>query len=78
MVTTARWQRDFVNQHADYKNDAVVSEKIAYDLLVECNLVATGKKLAPTLLGDAIIKVRASESTIQPPTALAGMHSVIV
>ena len=32
--TNARWQRDFVRSHPEYKQDSVVSERIAYDLLM--------------------------------------------
>ena len=31
--TNARFMRDFVRKHPDYKQDSVVNEKIQYDLL---------------------------------------------
>lgn len=33
IMTGARWQREFVLRHPEYKHDSVVSESIAYDLL---------------------------------------------
>ena len=36
LKTTARWIRDVVTAHPEYKQDSVVSEGIAYDLLVRC------------------------------------------
>merc|ERR1711971_178302 len=34
--TTAKWMRNFVLEHPDYKKDSVVTETINYDLLKEC------------------------------------------
>ncbi|XP_052763772.1 glutamate--cysteine ligase catalytic subunit-like [Mya arenaria] len=36
LKTTARWMRDFVTSHPDYKQDSVVTETINYDLLMKC------------------------------------------
>lgn len=33
MKTTAKWIREFVRKHPEYKHDSVVTEKITYDLL---------------------------------------------
>ena len=33
--TNARYMRDFVKTHPDYKKDSIVTEKIQYDLLQE-------------------------------------------
>ncbi|XP_055345692.1 glutamate--cysteine ligase catalytic subunit-like [Paramacrobiotus metropolitanus] len=49
LQTTARWLRDFVEQHADYKQDGVVSEKINYDLMKACEAVARGDVFDPKL-----------------------------
>ena len=35
-MTTAAWLRHFVTTHPAYKNDSVVSDEIAYDLVVAC------------------------------------------
>ncbi|OLY83270.1 Glutamate-cysteine ligase catalytic subunit [Smittium mucronatum] len=37
LKTNARYFRDFVMNHPDYKNDSVVSEKIVFDLLSKCS-----------------------------------------
>ncbi|OLY79607.1 Glutamate-cysteine ligase catalytic subunit [Smittium mucronatum] len=37
LKTNARFFRDFVMNHPDYKNDSVVSEKIIFDLLSKCS-----------------------------------------
>lgn len=44
--TGARWIREFVRGHADYKQDSIVSEKICYDLVkaVEVMTREEGKK----------------------------------
>jgi len=34
LLTPARWIRNFVTSHPDYKKDSVVSQTINYDLLV--------------------------------------------
>ena len=33
LKTNARYMRDFVKEHPDYKKDSIVTEKIQYDLL---------------------------------------------
>jgi len=33
LKTNAQWTRDFVHSHPDYKEDSIISEKIAFDLL---------------------------------------------
>ena len=48
-MTTARWIRDFVTKHPDYKQDSVVTETINYDLVNECHEVTNGKS-CPDLL----------------------------
>lgn len=55
-MTTARWMREFVHKHPDYKQDSVVSELISYDLLNTCNKIANGEMKCPDLLGDYISK----------------------
>ena len=34
--TTAAWIRRFIQQHPDYKQDSVVSEKVSFDLIKSC------------------------------------------
>ena len=38
--TTARWIRDFVQNHPEYKHDSVVTDSINYDLLWKCAQVS--------------------------------------
>jgi glutamate--cysteine ligase catalytic subunit len=52
LLTPATWMRNFVRSHPSYKNDSVVSDDIAYDLMVACKDIGEGTRLEPTLLGD--------------------------
>lgn len=49
--TAARWTRNFVREHPEYRKDSVVGEGIAYDLLVACHEISMGKRECPELLG---------------------------
>lgn len=49
LMTMAQWIRKFVLTHADYNHDSVVNESINYDLLVECEKIASGEKACPEL-----------------------------
>lgn len=51
LLTTAAWMRKFVRTHGDYKGDSIVSQRIAYDLMVACNDIGLGERPAPELLG---------------------------
>lgn len=42
LKTTARWIRDFVTSHPDYKQDSVVPDSVNYDLLMKCAQVTDG------------------------------------
>jgi len=48
-MTTARWMRDFITKHPEYKHDSVVTETINYDFVNECHQVLNGKP-CPELL----------------------------
>mmetsp|Transcript_24146 Transcript_24146/g.29733 ORF Transcript_24146/g.29733 Transcript_24146/m.29733 type:complete len:998 (-) Transcript_24146:145-3138(-) len=52
LVTPATWMRKFVRSHPSYKGDSVVSEEIAYDLMVACTDIGLGKRHEPSLLGN--------------------------
>lgn len=56
LLTPATWMRNFVRGHPSYKGDSVVSEEIAYDLMVACKEIGEGKRHEPTLLGDLRFK----------------------
>ena len=49
LLTTARWIRNFVHNHPDYKKDSVVSDNINYDLVCRCDDITRGKVIDPTL-----------------------------
>jgi glutamate--cysteine ligase catalytic subunit len=51
LMTTARWMREFVTNHPDYKQDSVVSNAIEYDLLKKCDGLMRGCECCPELLG---------------------------
>eukprot|EP00943_MAST-04B_sp_MAST-4B-sp1_P001249 g1249.t1 len=51
LLTTASWMRQFVLKHPAYKHDSVVTDEIAYDLLVACDDIVKGKLQVPELYG---------------------------
>jgi len=51
LKTTARWVRDFVTAHPDYKQDSFVSDKVTYDLIAKIKEVAEGTISCPELAG---------------------------
>jgi glutamate--cysteine ligase catalytic subunit len=50
--TTAQWIRNFVKEHVSYNQDSVVSDRIAYDLLMTSNRVQKGELNIAHLVGD--------------------------
>ena len=42
LMTTAEWMRNFVTSHPDYKEDSVVTQRIAYDLMERCHHIGIG------------------------------------
>lgn len=50
--TTAKFMRDFIRSHPDYRWDSVVSEPINHDLIVFLDRVSKGEIRCPELLGD--------------------------
>ncbi|CAM9636627.1 unnamed protein product [Chrysoparadoxa australica] len=67
LPTAASWIRSFVSRHPDYKNDSVVGQSIAYDLLMECKAIGEGAKRCPELLGDIRIRPVVPESGYDVP-----------
>jgi len=55
LITPATWTRNFIRSHPSYKGDSVVSDDIAYDLMVACKDIGEGTRHVPELLGDAKI-----------------------
>ncbi|NP_001092146.1 glutamate-cysteine ligase, catalytic subunit L homeolog isoform X1 [Xenopus laevis] len=56
LMTCARWMREFVTSHPEYKKDSVITDKINYDLLVKCNQIANDQTACPELLGVTVNK----------------------
>jgi len=56
LKTPARWIRDFVRDHPDYKFDSNVPDSIISDLCQACHDIGLGTRLAPDLLGDVTIR----------------------
>lgn len=52
LITPATWQRNFVRNHPAYKGDSVVSQEIAYDLMVACKEIGEGTRHERELLGN--------------------------
>lgn len=61
-MTVARWMREFIANHPDYKQDSVITDKMNYSLILKCNQIANELCECPELLGPAFRKVRYSGS----------------
>uniref|UniRef100_A0A673ME87 Glutamate--cysteine ligase n=1 Tax=Sinocyclocheilus rhinocerous TaxID=307959 RepID=A0A673ME87_9TELE len=57
LMTMAKWMREFVSKHPQYKQDSVITDKINYDLLHKCDRIARGEEKCPELIGDPVISV---------------------
>uniref|UniRef100_A0A8C6YYH7 Glutamate--cysteine ligase n=1 Tax=Nothoprocta perdicaria TaxID=30464 RepID=A0A8C6YYH7_NOTPE len=51
LMTVARWMREFIAQHPDYKQDSVITDEMNYSLIWKCNQIAQGQAECPELLG---------------------------
>uniref|UniRef100_A0A5F8GGB7 Glutamate--cysteine ligase n=1 Tax=Monodelphis domestica TaxID=13616 RepID=A0A5F8GGB7_MONDO len=60
LMTAARWMREFVSKHPDYKQDSVITDEINYSLLWECNKIANELSECPELLGSGFKKAKYS------------------
>eukprot|EP01087_Luapelamoeba_hula_P007550 TRINITY_DN1846_c0_g2_i1.p1 TRINITY_DN1846_c0_g2~~TRINITY_DN1846_c0_g2_i1.p1 ORF type:complete len:711 (-),score=139.88 TRINITY_DN1846_c0_g2_i1:65-2197(-) len=52
LLTNASWIREFVTKHPAYKQDSVVSDEIAYDLMKTAVDIGEGRVVPAALLGD--------------------------
>uniref|UniRef100_A0A672HKP0 Glutamate--cysteine ligase n=1 Tax=Salarias fasciatus TaxID=181472 RepID=A0A672HKP0_SALFA len=59
LMTMAKWMREFVAKHPQYKQDSVVSDKINYDLFRKCDRIAKGEEQCPELIGNPVNKHQA-------------------
>ena len=56
LKSNAKYMRDFVLGHKDYKKDSRVSELIQYDLLKHVHKISDGDIRPNELYGDAIMR----------------------
>ncbi|KAM9738863.1 glutamate--cysteine ligase catalytic subunit isoform 2-T2 [Dama dama] len=68
LMTVAKWMREFISKHPDYKQDSVITDQMNYSLLLKCNQIANESCECPELLGPAFRKVRYSGSKTDSPT----------
>jgi len=54
LLTPATWTREYVTEHPEYKQDSVVTEKIARDLMMACHDIGLGKRHEDSMLGDVV------------------------
>lgn len=54
LMTMAKWMREFVAKHPQYKQDSVVTDKINYDLFLRCDRIAKGEEQCPELIGNPV------------------------
>ena len=54
-MTPATWIRNYVTSHPSYRGDSVVTEEIAYDLMMTCKGIGEGTIACPELLGSVRI-----------------------
>uniref|UniRef100_A0A671YMG5 Glutamate--cysteine ligase n=1 Tax=Sparus aurata TaxID=8175 RepID=A0A671YMG5_SPAAU len=47
LMTMAKWMREFVAKHPQYKQDSVITDKINYDLFRKCDKIAKGEEQCP-------------------------------
>ncbi|XP_059557386.1 glutamate--cysteine ligase catalytic subunit isoform X5 [Myotis daubentonii] len=62
LMTVAKWMREFIANHPDYKQDSVITDQINYSLILKCNQIANELCECPELLGPAFRRVRYSGS----------------
>uniref|UniRef100_A0A8C9GJ49 Glutamate--cysteine ligase n=1 Tax=Piliocolobus tephrosceles TaxID=591936 RepID=A0A8C9GJ49_9PRIM len=58
LMTVARWMREFIANHPDYKQDSVITDEMNYSLILKCNQIANELCECPELLGSAFRKVK--------------------
>jgi glutamate--cysteine ligase catalytic subunit len=63
LMTPATWIRSFVAHHPAYKNDSIITDEIAHDLMIACRDIGEGSRPCPEMLGNIQIeKVRAEDA----------------
>ncbi|XP_018361775.1 PREDICTED: glutamate--cysteine ligase catalytic subunit isoform X2 [Trachymyrmex cornetzi] len=67
LLTTAAWLRKEVTSHPEYKHDAVITQRINYDLLRKIHGIVSNDISCPELLGQCV----SSKTTDTIPAAVA-------
>ncbi|MEQ2257700.1 hypothetical protein ILYODFUR_037443 [Ilyodon furcidens] len=49
LMTVAKWMREFVAKHPQYKQDSVITDKISYDLFKKFDRIGKGEEQCPEL-----------------------------
>ncbi|XP_050806708.1 glutamate--cysteine ligase catalytic subunit isoform X1 [Gopherus flavomarginatus] len=62
LMTVARWMREFIANHPDYKQDSVITDEMNYSLIRKCNQIAQEQAECPELLGVGFKKIKHSEN----------------
>jgi glutamate--cysteine ligase catalytic subunit len=63
LITPATWIRRMVASHPAYHQDSIISQEIAYDVLMAATAIGDGSKRCPEILGEAVIEpVRAEDA----------------
>ncbi|XP_064143525.1 glutamate--cysteine ligase catalytic subunit isoform X2 [Loxodonta africana] len=62
LMTVAKWMREFIANHPDYKQDSVITDEMNYSLILKCNQIANELCECPELLGSSFRKVKYSGS----------------
>lgn len=66
LMTVARWMREFIANHPDYKQDSVITDEINYSLILKCNQIANELCECPELLGSGFRKAKYSGGKSDP------------
>ncbi|EDL26353.1 glutamate-cysteine ligase, catalytic subunit, isoform CRA_a [Mus musculus] len=66
LMTVARWMREFIANHPDYKQDSVITDEINYSLIWKCNQIADELCECPELLGSGFRKAKYSGGKSDP------------
>ncbi|XP_034364846.1 glutamate--cysteine ligase catalytic subunit [Arvicanthis niloticus] len=66
LMTVAKWMREFIANHPDYKQDSVITDEINYSLILKCNQIANELCECPELLGSGFRKAKYSGGKSDP------------
>lgn len=72
LMTPATWMRKFVQEHPKYKQDSIVSDEIAYDLMIACDEIGCGRRKCPEVVGNFPVFEIAKDEPSPFPRRLPG------